>query len=116
MARDQWPATAGMRSIQPVALSAASVIPGLATGSRTRRLTFRVDVERIEPVIRASGGPITVIDVPVIALDSPPNGPVEQPDEGFTVESELPACVIRAMMTQERAARLQSRAARDRGA
>ena len=52
-----------------------------------RRLTFRVDVERIEPVIRASGGPITVIDVPVIALDSPPNGPVEQPDEGLTVEA-----------------------------
>jgi len=88
LARDQWPATAGMRSIQPVALSAASVIPGLAAGSRTRRLTFRVDVERIEPVIRASGGPITVIDVPVIALNIPPNGPIEQPDEGFTVEDE----------------------------
>jgi hypothetical protein len=88
LARDQWPAAAGMRSIQPVALSAASVIPGLAVGSRTRRLTFRVDVERIEPVIRTSGGPITAIDVPVIALGNPPDGPIEQPDEGFTVESE----------------------------
>jgi len=87
LARDAWPAAAGMRSIQPVALSAASPITGLPVASRTRRLTYRVDVERIEPVIRTSGGPIVTVDVPV-ALTTPPDGPVEQPNERFTVERE----------------------------
>jgi hypothetical protein len=87
LALEAWPAAAGMRSIQPVALSAVSAIPGLPVASRTRRLTYRVEVERIEPVVRTSGGPIVTVDVPV-ALHLLPDGPLEHPAERFTVERE----------------------------
>jgi hypothetical protein len=60
-----WPASRGMRSIQPVAVSAAVPIAGLPAANRTRRLTFAVDVERIEPLVRTSGGPIRSIEVPI---------------------------------------------------
>ncbi len=59
----EWPASSGMRSIEPVALSAATSIPGLPAANRTQRLTFRCDIERIEPVIPTSGGPIRLVDV-----------------------------------------------------
>lgn len=88
LARDQWPATAGMRQIQEVALSSSTSIAGLPAATRTRRLTYTIDVERIEPVIRTSGGPIVAIAVDHVALDVPPDGPVEQPAEAFTVGSE----------------------------
>lgn len=87
LARRAWQAASGMRSIDPTALSAATSIPGLPVANRTRRLTYHVDVEQIEPVITTSGGPITLIDVPV-RVDTPPSGPVEQAGERFTVESE----------------------------
>ena len=90
LARDQWPAGAGVRTIEQTALSAATPISGLPAGNRSQRLTFRVDVERIEPVIITSGGPITLIDVPV-RTEVPPDGPVEHTGERFTVESESAA-------------------------
>lgn len=86
LARPQWPRGSAMRSIEPTALSASTQIPGLPD-ARTRRLSYRVDVERIEPVITTSGGPIRLVDVPV-RLEVPPGGAVEQPAERFTVESE----------------------------
>ena len=60
-----WPPSSGMRSIEPVAVSAAVPIAGLPVANRTRRLTFAVAVERIEPLIRTSGGPIRSIEVPI---------------------------------------------------
>lgn len=88
LARDQWPATAGIRQIQPIALSAATPIAGLPVTIRSRRLTYAIDVERIEPVILTSGGPIRTVAVDRLALDVPPDGPVEQPAEVFIVGSE----------------------------
>lgn len=88
LARAQWPTAAGMRQIQPVALSAALPIAGLPVANRSRRLTYAIDVERIEPVIATSGGPIRAVAVDHVALDVPPEGPVEQPAEAFTVGSE----------------------------
>jgi len=60
-----WPPARGMRSIEPVAVSAAVPIAGLPAANRTRRLTFAVDVERIEPLVHTSGGPIRSIEVPI---------------------------------------------------
>lgn len=88
LGREHWPATAGMRQIQPVALSAATPIAGLPAGTRTRRLTYAIDVERITPVIRTSGGPIAAVAVEHVRLDAPPDGLVELPAEAFTVGSE----------------------------
>lgn len=88
LTRDQWPAEAGMRAIRPVALSAAIQIAGLVGYARTRRLTYHIEVERIQPVIRTSGGPIAVVAVDHLALDFPPDGPVEQPAERFSLERE----------------------------
>jgi len=65
LAADQWPAGSGVRSIEQTSVSAATVIAGLPAANRTRRLSFHVDVERIDPVIRTSGGPITSIEVPI---------------------------------------------------
>jgi hypothetical protein len=59
---DQWPATAGVRSIEPVALSPSVPIPGLPAANRTCRLTYRADIEVVEPVIPSSGGPIRRIE------------------------------------------------------
>lgn len=86
LTRPQWPRGAAVRSIEQTALSASAPIPGIP-GTTSRRLSYRIDVERIEPVITTSGGPIRTIDVPV-RLEVPPAGPTEQPDERFRVESE----------------------------
>jgi len=87
--RDEWPADLGIRSIEPVALSAATTIETLPAANRTRRLTYRIDVELVEPVIHTSGGPIRHVDVPV-ELEVPPLGPIEQPGERFSVERVAP--------------------------
>ena len=63
---NEWPAGAGMRSIEPIALSPATPMPGLPAANRTRSLMYRCDVERIEPVITTSGGPIRTIEVPIV--------------------------------------------------
>jgi hypothetical protein len=54
---------AGFRRLEPVALSAAAPIPGLAGAQRSRRLTYAAEFELIEPVIPSSGGPIRIVDV-----------------------------------------------------
>ena len=54
-----------MRSIEPVAVSAAVPVAGLPPANRTRRLTYAVAVERIEPLVRTSGGPIRSIEIPI---------------------------------------------------
>jgi hypothetical protein len=60
-----WPPSRGVRTIDPLAVSAAAPLPGLPAGHRTRRLTYRVDVERIEPLVHTSGGPIRRIEIPI---------------------------------------------------
>jgi hypothetical protein len=60
-----WPPSRGVRTIDALAVSAAVPLPGLPAGNRTRRLTYRVDVERIEPLVQTSGGPIRSIEVPI---------------------------------------------------
>ena len=69
MSAEQWPAGAGIRSIVPTALSAATPVPGLPAVNRTRQLAFRIDVERIEPIIPSSGGPIARIEAPITGFD-----------------------------------------------
>jgi hypothetical protein len=59
---DQWPASEGVRSIEPVALSPSVPIAGLPAANRTCRLTYHADVEVVEPVIPSSGGPIRRIE------------------------------------------------------
>jgi hypothetical protein len=53
----------GIRRIEAVALSAASQITGLPPAARQQRLSYQIDFELIEPIIRTSGGPIRRIDV-----------------------------------------------------
>jgi hypothetical protein len=60
-----WPPASGMRSIEQVGVAPAVPIAGLAAANRTQRLTFTVAVERVEPLIRTSGGPIRSIEIPI---------------------------------------------------
>jgi hypothetical protein len=60
-----WPPSRGVRTIDALAVSAAAPLSGLPAGHRSRRLTYRVDVERIEPLVQTSGGPIRSIEIPI---------------------------------------------------
>ncbi len=52
------PATTGLRTVEPSDLGPIDLVATIAPGTRHRRLTYDVDFEHVEAVVRTSGGPI----------------------------------------------------------
>ena len=57
------PATTGLRTVEPIDLGPIDLVATIAPGTRHRRLTYDVDFEHVEAVVRTSGGPIASIGV-----------------------------------------------------